>query len=140
MLAHLKRPLPSYRQKQLTIAPVYATMEDVPYVGCWHIMFPPSYSCLLDANLQVLGIISSKKCFFFRALSKWKCNVQVYDDDIINNHIIFFFFCCNMTRTLNKEITDSAETKYCSIFQCVCVTSQLFLNYLMIQIIKPYIF
>ena len=85
---------------------------------CWHIMFPPSYSCLLDANLRVLEKISRKKCFFFSGIVQMEVLClgvwQWYYKQ--PNH--FFCFCCNMTRTLNKEIADSAQTGYCATFPC----------------------
>ena len=36
-----------------------------PYVGCWDIMFPPSYFCLLDANLQPTGLRQQYNGFSF---------------------------------------------------------------------------
>ena len=36
-----------------------------PYVGCWDIMFPPSYFCLLDANLQPTGLRQQYNGFCF---------------------------------------------------------------------------
>ena len=84
--------------------------------------YVPAFLLLL-IGCQPAGLKENllEKMFFFGHCPNGSvmctCVGVVYDNDIINNRIIFFFSCCNITRTLNKEIADSAQTEYCSTFQ-----------------------
>ena len=91
--------------------------------------YVPAFLLLL-IGCQPAGLKENllEKMFFFGHCPNGSvmctCVGVVYDNDIINNRIIFFFSCCNITRTLNKEIADSAQTEYCSTFQCLSISSR----------------